>query len=335
MALPDRSSFSMACLWNPQPPSAASPICSTPPALPASASPAASPAKNLQISYAHSWKPGPKALPLGERLEKYFGKKLASGVRVNEIRFVAEDAGYSEARMAAQLTAKTLGADANAIQDWFRSPEKMIQLIAAAEGSHGGDAGSGTGTGTGDGIGGVPGTNYSGAGINASSGGSDATGAPTSGTGTGVGGAGSEAAAANSERRTPDSPSASTAADAVVPQRSSRSKKPRCTACCACSCNSAKPLTRKIADQLEPGDLAAKTRVASAKRANDPAPGARNRRRQIAFREIGRSHAPAARRRILPFVSRSTVFSAAKCASMPFAKCSNAWATNSKRFESS
>ena len=89
---------------------------------------------------------------------------MSSGVRVNEIRFVAEDAGYSEARMAAQLTAKTLGADANAIQDWFRSPEKMIQLIAAAEGSHGG-TGSGPGTGTGDGTGGPPGTNYSGGGI--------------------------------------------------------------------------------------------------------------------------------------------------------------------------
>lgn len=86
---------------------------------------------------------GPRAAPLGDRLEKYFGKNVASGVRVNEIRFVAEDAGYSEARMAAQLTAKTLGADAAAIQDWFRSPEKMIQLIAAAEGSHGGSGGSG------------------------------------------------------------------------------------------------------------------------------------------------------------------------------------------------
>ena len=86
---------------------------------------------------------GPKAGPLGERLEKYFGKEMTSGVRVNEIRFVAEDSGFSEARVAAQLTAKTLGADADAIQDWFRSPEKMIQLIAAAEGSHGGQSGPG------------------------------------------------------------------------------------------------------------------------------------------------------------------------------------------------
>ena len=67
----------------------------------------------------------------------YFSDKQNAGIRVNEIRFIAEDAGFSEARVAATLTAKTLGADADMIQDWFRSPEKMIQLIAAAEGSHG------------------------------------------------------------------------------------------------------------------------------------------------------------------------------------------------------
>lgn len=91
---------------------------------------------------------GPKAAPLGERLEKYFGENPRSGIRVNEIRFVAEDAAFSEARVAAQLTVKTLGGDADKVQDWFRSPEKMIQLIAAAEGSHGGPGvGSGNGTG--------------------------------------------------------------------------------------------------------------------------------------------------------------------------------------------
>jgi len=92
---------------------------------------------------------GPKAGPLTERLELYFGSSGNAGIHVNEIRFVAEDAGYSEARVAAQLTVKTLGADAERVQDWFRSPEKMIQLIAAAEGSRGGPGGTGTGTGTG------------------------------------------------------------------------------------------------------------------------------------------------------------------------------------------
>src|SRR3984957_14141726 len=98
---------------------------------------------------------GPNAGPLADRLAEYFGGKKKAGVRGNEIRFSAEDAGFSDARVAATLTAKTLGADADKIQDWFRSPEKMIQLIAAAEGEHGGagvpgTAGSGgIGTGTG------------------------------------------------------------------------------------------------------------------------------------------------------------------------------------------
>lgn len=95
---------------------------------------------------------GPKAGTLSERLEAYFGNRKNCGVRVNEIRFVAEDAGFSEARLAATLTAKTLGADAERIQEWFRSPEKMIQLITAAEGAHGGPGGT-----SGPGGGGTPG----------------------------------------------------------------------------------------------------------------------------------------------------------------------------------
>jgi hypothetical protein len=107
---------------------------------------------------------GPKAGTLTDRLEDLFGPKRNSGIRVNEIRFVAEDAGFSEARVAAQLTLKTLGAETDRIQDWFRSPEKMIQLIAAAEGSHGGPGGpgvgGGAGTGTGSGGGSGSGSGY-------------------------------------------------------------------------------------------------------------------------------------------------------------------------------
>jgi hypothetical protein len=102
---------------------------------------------------------GPNAAPLSDRLARHFSDKQNAGIRVNEIRFIAEDAGFSEARVAATLTAKTLGADADMIQDWFRSPEKMIQLIAAAEGSHGkgGGPGGGTGNGPGNGTGNGPG----------------------------------------------------------------------------------------------------------------------------------------------------------------------------------
>ena len=130
---------------------------------------------------------GPKAGPLTDRLRLYFGDTDRAGIRVNEIRFVAEDAGFSEARVAAQLTARTLGADAEMVQDWFRSPEKMIQLIAAAEGAHGGNGGSGSGQGAGgQGNGGGNGSAYSGGlGISTGSGTGPGVG---SGSGTGTGG---------------------------------------------------------------------------------------------------------------------------------------------------
>ncbi|MFY9752371.1 MAG: PilZ domain-containing protein [Candidatus Acidiferrales bacterium] len=134
---------------------------------------------------------GPKAASLSDRLEEQFGGQTTTGIRVNEIRFVAEDSGYTDARVAAQLTIKTLGSDAERIQDWFRSPEKMIQLIAAAEGSHGapggeirGYAGSGASVGVGSGSGAGPATPGNGAILT----GGAATG-PESGTGTGSGGA--------------------------------------------------------------------------------------------------------------------------------------------------
>src|SRR6202041_3143297 len=118
---------------------------------------------------------GPKAGTLSDRLAVHFTNRGYSGIRVNEIRFVAEDSGFSDARVAATLTAKTLGADADRIQEWFRSPEKMIQLIAAAEGEHGGPGVPGTGGSGGT----VPGSFYAG-------GSGTGTGAGT-GTGTGTG----------------------------------------------------------------------------------------------------------------------------------------------------
>jgi hypothetical protein len=133
----------------------------------------------------------PKAGSLSDRLEFYFGKNTTGGVRVNEIRFVAEDAAFSEARVAAQLTAKTLGADADRVQDWFRSPEKMIQLIAAAEGAHGGPgsgAGPGTGAGGGSGAGSGTGTGTGTGGAMAA--GSGSGGGAGGGTGSGSSGSG-------------------------------------------------------------------------------------------------------------------------------------------------
>jgi len=140
---------------------------------------------------------GPKAGTLSERLEKLFGQKQVTGIHVNEIRFFAEDAGFSEARVAAQLTIKTLGAETDRIQDWFRSPEKMIQLIAAAEGSHGGPGGPGAGGGagsgapSGEGAGGGTGSGVGGGGFGSSAGtgsGTGYSGGAGFGRGTGAGG---------------------------------------------------------------------------------------------------------------------------------------------------
>lgn len=141
---------------------------------------------------------GPKAGTLSERLEQQFGQGKSGGIRVNEIRFVAEDSSFSDARVAAQLTVRTLGADADRIQDWFRSPEKMIQLIAAAEGSHGGPGGPGTGgSGTGAGGEGTGDGSAAGTGMGMGSGAGDASagaglgggyGAPGTGAGPGTGG---------------------------------------------------------------------------------------------------------------------------------------------------
>jgi hypothetical protein len=131
---------------------------------------------NLIQTFAES---GAKAGALAERLEKTFGPKTSAGIRVNEIRFVAEDGAYSDTRLAAQLTAKTLGVDGNQLQDWFSSPEKMIQLIAAAEGSRGavGTIGSGPGSGTSGGHGtGGPRTAGAGSLISDTGGGSTGTG---------------------------------------------------------------------------------------------------------------------------------------------------------------
>jgi PilZ domain len=130
-----------------------------------------------------------KTSTLTQRLEANLGGR--SGIRLNEIRFVAEDASYSEARVAAQLTVKTLGGDAGLVTDWLSSPEKMIQLIAAAEGSHGGPGGpetGGPGIGLGAGLG-TGGGAASGSGIGTGGGGPYPSGsgdaAPGSGTGTG------------------------------------------------------------------------------------------------------------------------------------------------------
>ncbi len=71
----------------------------------------------------------------------------ATGIRVNEIRFVAEDASFSDVRTAAQLTARTLGVGSNDLKDWLTDPQKLLQLIAAAQGANSAPSGGLSGEG--------------------------------------------------------------------------------------------------------------------------------------------------------------------------------------------
>lgn len=108
-------------------------------------------------------------------------------IKINEVRFVAEDASRSDALAAGLLTAQSLGADADAMKDWLKDPQKLVQLIAAAEGSRGEG-----GAGPGDGSGGTGGEGSGGAGSGEATGGGGVQGA---GSGTGTGGTGGGAAA--------------------------------------------------------------------------------------------------------------------------------------------
>jgi hypothetical protein len=76
-----------------------------------------------------------------------------SGIKINEIRYVAEDASVAGIKVAAQLTAKALGASGDKFRDFFEDPNKLLQMILAAESGRSGGGGSGPGGGTGGGSG--------------------------------------------------------------------------------------------------------------------------------------------------------------------------------------
>ncbi len=73
-----------------------------------------------------------------------------SGIRLNEICFVPSDSSVSP-ELAAQITRGLLGTAGADDSNWFNDPEKLLQLIAAAEGSRGSGAEGGSGTGEGGG----------------------------------------------------------------------------------------------------------------------------------------------------------------------------------------
>jgi hypothetical protein len=92
-----------------------------------------------------------KPSSLAEQLKSALAGETS--IKVNEIRYVAEDSSVAGIKMAAQLTAKALGAQGDKFKDFFEDPNKLLQMILAAESSRGGGGGGG-GTGPGFGPGG-------------------------------------------------------------------------------------------------------------------------------------------------------------------------------------
>ena len=139
-----------------------------------------------------------RAFPSGNAKPSSLAEQLKSAlagdtsIKVNEIRYVAEDASVAGIKVAAQLTAKALGASGDKYRDFFEDPNKMLQMILAAEsargpsGSGGGGLGSGSG-GTGPGFGGGGGGGGTGTG-SGPGGGGGGTGTGGSGSGSGPGG---------------------------------------------------------------------------------------------------------------------------------------------------
>lgn len=75
---------------------------------------------------------GSKAQAVAEQIKAAVGEGENATIKVNEIRFVAHDPAMGEVPLAAQLAAQSLGPE---FREWLSDPQKLLQLIAAAEGA--------------------------------------------------------------------------------------------------------------------------------------------------------------------------------------------------------
>jgi hypothetical protein len=69
-------------------------------------------------------------------------------IHVNEVCFVPADSAVAKGTVTAQLAARTLGMNSEQTDELFKDPERLLQLIVAAEGTRGG-GGAGFGPGGG------------------------------------------------------------------------------------------------------------------------------------------------------------------------------------------
>ncbi|MGH9495949.1 MAG: hypothetical protein ACRD3B_13200 [Candidatus Sulfotelmatobacter sp.] len=87
---------------------------------------------------------GSKATDVAKQIKEALGAgKQGSTIKINEVKFVAADPLTGDVSIAAQIAAQTLGPE---FKQWLNDPQKLLQLIAAAEGAN---AGGGKGGGEG------------------------------------------------------------------------------------------------------------------------------------------------------------------------------------------
>ncbi len=89
---------------------------------------------------------GSKATDVSKQIKEALGAgKNNSTIKINEVKFVAADPLTGDVSIAAQIAAQTLGPE---FKQWLNDPQKLMQLIAAAEGANSGGGGGGATDGT-------------------------------------------------------------------------------------------------------------------------------------------------------------------------------------------
>jgi hypothetical protein len=86
---------------------------------------------------------GSKGQDVSKQIKEALGaNKPGSSIRINEVKFVAADPLTGDVSIAAQIAAQTLGPE---FKQWLNDPQKLLQLIAAAEGANAGGGGAAAG----------------------------------------------------------------------------------------------------------------------------------------------------------------------------------------------
>jgi hypothetical protein len=81
---------------------------------------------------------GSKGQDVAKQIKETLGDGKGTSIRINEVKFVAADPATGEVTIAAQIAAQTLGPE---FKQWLNDPQKLLKLIAAAEGAKGGGGG--------------------------------------------------------------------------------------------------------------------------------------------------------------------------------------------------